>query len=137
VTYVRIASILNTTGKHERAIETLRKAVEDQEFVAQRFPDVLVYQVAVAQTLSNLAEAQVNFGDHRAALQSIERAIQYANRSNSQGRKFPLLDRLRERRQILLNPPAEPPTDASANPASESPDNQRASRPAEPPSVPE
>lgn len=117
VTLVRIASILHSTGKQERAMETLRRAVEDQEYVAQRFPDVQVYQIAVAQTLSNLADVQLNLGDRRAAIQSLERAIQYASRSVRKGRKFPLLERLRERRQTLLNPPAEEPSDAKSTPA--------------------
>jgi serine/threonine protein kinase len=116
-TLVRIASILHTTGKQERAMETLRRAVEDQEFVAQKFPDVQVYQIAVAQTLSNLADLQLNLGERRAAIQSLEQAIQYASRSVRKGRKFPLLERLRERRQTLVNPPAEEPSDAKPTPA--------------------
>ncbi len=98
---IRVATVQNATGKSDRAIESLKTAYEDQALIADRFPEILVYQIAAAQTLSNLAEVQLNAGDRVAAMQSIDRAIHYGSRGAKNGRNVPFLERLREKKKSL------------------------------------
>lgn len=100
--YARAAALTFSGGQQGEAIRLLRLAIEDQRYLALRFPEVFVYRLAAAQSMSNLAEALAQEGDNGQAQKLLEDAMGFLAAGRMSGRAAPLLQRLEQRRDSLV-----------------------------------
>ena len=92
-------------GKTERAEETLKDALMHHQQLADQFPDVLMYEFALARTLQQLAHIYADEKQMDLAKGSLDTAItrleKHSSRSRVRNPVVLLLNRLRESRSKL------------------------------------
>ena len=100
-TLARIAGMQLVQGKTERAEETLKDALMHHQQLADQFPDVLMYEFALARTLHIYAdEKQMDLA--KGSLDTaITRLEKHSSRSRVRNPVVLLLNRLRESRSKL------------------------------------
>jgi serine/threonine protein kinase len=100
-TLTRVAATMFANGKQEPALEMLKKAIEDQKYLVTREPNVVIYRIAVMQSLGNLADALVNLDREAEAAIALDQAIEMLNGSRVKIRNPAILQRLQTRRDAL------------------------------------
>ncbi len=104
-TLARIAGMQLAQGKTERAEATLKETLKHHRQLADQFPDVLMYQIALVRTLQQLAQVYVEDKRTGLARESLDTAISrledLSGRSGGRNPIVMLLNRLRESRSKL------------------------------------
>ena len=104
-TLARIAGMQLVQGKTERAEATLKETLKYHQQLADQFPDVLMYQFALARTLQQLAHVYVKEERTDLAQESLDTAIarleELSRRGGVRNPVVMLLKRLRESRSKL------------------------------------
>ncbi len=104
-TLARIAAIQFSTGRRDRAEQSLKDSLKQQQLLADQYPDVPVYQLALVRTLQQMAQVSVARNQPDAAQEYYDSAIsrmeKLSSRSRVKGSIQPLLTRLRESRARL------------------------------------
>lgn len=104
-TLARIAGIQVLQGKSELAETTLQEVLQHNQQLADQFPDVLMYQFAVARTQQQLAHIYVKNKRTDLAMKSLDDAIKRLERLpvRNRGRNpvSQILTRMRESRSRL------------------------------------
>ena len=106
-TLARIAGMQFVQGKTERAEETLKESLQHHQQLADQFPDVLMYEFALARTLQQLAHVYADEKRIDLAKGSLDTAItrleKFSSRSRVRNPAVQLLNRLRDSRSKLGN----------------------------------
>jgi len=104
-TLARIAGMQLVQGKTERAEATMKEALKYHQQLADQFPDVLMYQFALARTLQQLAQIYVEEKRPDLARESLDTAVtrleELSGRGGVRNPVIMLLNRLRASRSKL------------------------------------
>jgi tetratricopeptide (TPR) repeat protein len=97
----RIAMMQRSTGRLDRAEDSLRQAVAIHQKLADRFPDILLYQFNFLQSIQRLAEFHIETKRPELAKEDLRLALSELADFQKQSRLFdaiqPLMLRIRER----------------------------------------
>ncbi|MDZ4848707.1 MAG: serine/threonine-protein kinase [Pirellulaceae bacterium] len=107
----KLAMIQISNGQKLRAEDSLRLAIDIQQKLADQYPDVLLYQVNLFQSMLHLVELHVELKRPELAKQDIAAALARFEKIQGQSRLLgplqPIISRLRDRQNAIENIPKE------------------------------